>query len=60
MKRCCDLFRIDFFSNWTANKKDGEIRATIDYRELNKVTKRPFYPIPDIQELLDCLYGMIF
>ena len=35
-----------------ARKKDGGLRLCVDYRELNKVTKRNRYPLPLIPELL--------
>ena len=41
-------------------KKNGDIRMCVDYRKLNAVTKRPVYPIPATQQLLDCLNGARF
>ena len=41
-------------------KADGKIRLCIDYRELNAVTIRPIYPIPDSKSLFDSLDGSIF
>ena len=40
-----------------AKKKVGTFRMAVDYRELNKVTKKDLYPIPNMQMLLDCLGG---
>jgi len=38
-------------------KKDGAMRMCIDYRELNKITKKNRYPLPRIDDLLDSLAG---
>lgn len=38
-----------------AKKKDGSIRLCVDYRGLNRVTKKSRYPLPRIDELLDRL-----
>ena len=38
-------------------KKDGSMRLCIDYRELNKVTVRNKYPLPQIDDLFDQFQG---
>ncbi|KAG5729497.1 hypothetical protein E4T56_gene4641 [Termitomyces sp. T112] len=38
-----------------AKKKDGSLRLCVDYRGLNKVTKKNRYPLPLIGDLVDCL-----
>ena len=36
-----------------ATKADGSLRLCVDYRELNKVTKKNKYPLPRIDDLFD-------
>ena len=38
-------------------KKDGSLRFCIDYRKLNEVTVPDAYPLPKMDEALDCLGG---
>jgi len=38
-------------------KKDGSLRLCIDYRELNRVTLKNKYPLPQIDDLFDQLAG---
>lgn len=38
-------------------KQDGSLRLCVDYRALNKVTKKNRYPLPLIPEILDRLVG---
>ncbi|KAG5718343.1 hypothetical protein E4T56_gene8366 [Termitomyces sp. T112] len=38
-----------------AKKKDGSLQLCVDYRGLNKVTKKNRYPLPLIGDLVDCL-----
>jgi len=49
-------------SNWASpvflvKKKDGMFRFCIDYRRVNAISKKDAYPIPDIQDALDNLWG---
>ncbi|GFV14198.1 retrovirus-related Pol polyprotein from transposon opus [Trichonephila clavipes] len=41
-------------------KKDGSWRFCVDYRKLNIVTKKDVYPLPRIDDTLDCLKGANF
>jgi len=38
-------------------KKDGTFRFCVDYRKLNGVTRKDAYPLPRIDDCLDCLAG---
>ena len=38
-------------------KKDGSLRFCIDLRKLNARTIKDAYPLPRIEETLDCLNG---
>ncbi len=49
-------------SSWGAapvlvRKKDGSVRWCIDYRALNKLTKKDVYPLPLMIECMDALEG---
>ena len=39
-------------------KRTGDLRICVDYRKLNEITRRPIYPIPDSQEVFDCVGGV--
>ena len=50
------------YSPWNSpillvRKKDNTTRFVCDYRELNKVTKKDAYPLPNIQDVLDRMSG---
>ena len=62
-----DLLQKRFFrpsvSPWGApvlfvKKKDGTLRLCIDYRELNKITIKNEYPLPQINDLFGRLQGV--
>ena len=39
------------------DKKDGNLRMCVDYRQLNNVTIKNKYPLPRIHDLFDQLSG---
>jgi len=55
-------FIIPRVSPWGApilfvKKKNGTWRLCIDYRELNKITIKKTYPLPQVDDLFDQLQG---
>ena len=50
------------YSKWIANlvvvrKKNGEIRLCVDFRNLNKCSKKDNYPLPKMEHLLEKVSG---
>jgi transposase InsO family protein len=41
-------------------KKNGELRLCVDYRKLNRNTRKDAYPLPRIEESLDALKGSAY
>lgn len=39
------------------NKKNGKLRICVDYRNLNKETKKDHYPLPFSDQMLDEVAG---
>jgi hypothetical protein len=42
------------------NPSSGKLRFCIDYRKLNTITKKDRYPIPLVNELINCLASAKF
>lgn len=40
-----------------AKKKDGSIRFCVDYRAVNDVTIKDVYPLPRVDDVIECLSG---
>ena len=38
-------------------KKNGEMRFCIDFRSINKITKKDSFPMPLVADILDALSG---
>ena len=52
-------------SEWASSpvlvrKRDGSVRWCVDYRALNKVTKKDVFPLPLVEECLDSLSGNVW
>jgi hypothetical protein len=50
------------YSKWIANlvivrKKNGEVRLCVDFRNLNKCSKKDNYPLPKMEHLLQRISG---
>lgn len=41
-------------------KKDGSWRFCVDYRRLNEITKKDVYPLPRIDDAIDCLHSAFY
>ena len=52
-------------SEWASSpvlvrKRDGSVRWCVDYRALNKVTKKDVFPLPLVEECMDSLSGNLW
>ena len=52
-----DPDRVQSILNWPSPKKDGGWRMCTESREINKITIRYRFPLPRIDDLMDCLSG---
>ena len=68
-RQCQELKQLDIIeyskSPWSSpvvpvRKKDNTIRLCVDYRQLNRVTKADRFPLPNMSELVYCLFGVKF
>ena len=65
-KKICELLKNGIIrecsSPWNSplipiRKKSGDLRLCVDYRRLNQITVKKVFPIPDHQQIIDCLSG---
>lgn len=54
LKECCSPWN---FPLLPIRKKSGDIRLCVDYRRLNDITIKKVFPMPDHQQIIDCLHG---
>ena len=52
------VFEVTKYPTWLSNivpvaKKDGKIRICVDYRDLNKASRKDNFPLPNIHILID-------
>ncbi|XP_015072578.1 uncharacterized protein LOC107016701 [Solanum pennellii] len=52
------VIQVSQYPSWLANivrvpKKDGKVRMCVDYRDLNKASRKDDFPLPNIHILLD-------
>ncbi|KAK2705597.1 hypothetical protein QYM36_015850 [Artemia franciscana] len=58
-----DNLKVSIPTDWVnlmvaVEKKDGSLRICIDPVDLNKSIRRPFYPIPSLEDVSSKLYGV--
>ena len=54
LKECCSPWNFPLIP---VRKKSGDIRLCVDYRRLNDITVKKVFPLPDHQQIIDCLDG---
>ena len=54
LKECCSPWNFPLIP---VRKKSGDIRLCVDFRRLNEITVKKVFPLPDHQQIIDCLEG---
>lgn len=55
IEKCSSPWNSPLVCVWKKDKK--EIRVCVDFRQLNKVTLRPAFPMPNIEDMINVLNG---
>lgn len=55
IRKCNSPWNTPLVCVWKKEKQD--IRLCLDFRQLNKVTERQAFPMPNVEEMLDTLHG---
>ena len=55
IEKCSSPWNFPLVCVWKKDKQD--IRVCVDFRQLNKVTIRPAFPMPNVEEMLNTLNG---
>lgn len=55
IRKCNSPWNTPLVCVWKKDKKD--IRLCLDFRQLNQITERQAFPMPNVEEILDTLYG---
>ena len=58
IRKCKSEWNTPLVCVWKKEKKD--IRLCLDFRQLNQVTEKPVYPVPNINEMIDVLNGSVY
>ena len=58
IRRCDSPWNTPLVCVWKKEKKD--IRLCLDFRNLNRITERQIFPMPNIEQMLDSLNGSLF
>ena len=55
IEKCSSPWNFPLVCVWKKEKQD--IRVCVDFRQLNKITVRPAFPMPNVEEMLNTLNG---